>query len=121
MAKNAFLDRLKSRREGSADSRVRFFLIDQEFSLDDGVVTNSLVRKALKAEAKRKEKQFGGGKYTHPETGERPEIHMVLSDPKNPQISVRLVTDSPILREWLNRQGIVIGEVVKPGAEQPAE
>jgi hypothetical protein len=75
-------------------------------------VVNRMTRKIFEAEGRKAVKRFG--LLVHPETGERPTI--VLHVPRGSvQLQTRLVTDSPVLREWLISKGVVISEAAPRG------
>jgi hypothetical protein len=104
--------------KGKADAadlpKVRYEVAGKEIDLENA---NRMVRKLMQSIAAKQQKNFS--KYVHPETGERPDLVLVLPDPSKPSIQCRLVTDSEVLRAWLKEQGVVIGEVVNEPA-QPA-
>lgn len=60
------------------------------------------------------------GHLVHPESGERPQIWLVVKDVLTAQVEVRLVTDSEPLRAWLKEKGAPIGELIqKEGVDAP--
>ncbi len=98
--------------KSQSPTRVKFFVGDGEVDLSDPkAVLNRLARRLLKAQAEKQARNYAH--LVHPETGERPEIHMVVTDVTARNMQVRLVTDDPVMREWLRGQGHVIGEVTK--------
>lgn len=95
-----------------APARVRFFLGEEEFDpADPKAVMNRVARRLLRAQADKQARKYAG--LVHPETGERPDVHLVIADPTARSMQVRLVTDDPAMREWLRTKGHVIGEVTK--------
>ncbi len=99
---------------GAKAKRVRFMFKDMEIDPTDPLsVGNRAVRKQL---VKVGEKQ--AAKYAHlvhPDTGERPTLNLVIRELFPPSMEVRLVTDSPVVRDWLKGKGIVVGEALGDG------
>ena len=106
----SILKRLAAKRNGDV-AKVVYVIGDSEMSLDDAP---GIVRFALKGLGKKFQKKFDH--LVHPETGERPRIHLVVPNPEKPEVQCRLVTDSEEMRAWLKTKGIDIGEVVKDAA-----
>lgn len=74
---------------------------------------NRMVFRSLKKTAAKVQKQYAS--LVHPETGERPKIVLYIPDSLFDlnKIQVRLITDSPELKEWIKSKGIVIEDVSK--------
>lgn len=103
---------LKSKPDPENLPAVRYMVKDQEVDLSD---LNRMFRKLMESVGRKQQKKFGH--LVHPETGERPDILVVLPDPGKPAIQCRLKTDSQVLREWLKSKGIVIDEIVASDAK----
>ena len=71
------------------------------------------IRKMLMKEGEKAQKKFGH--LVHPETGERPDVVIMLPEKGKLNFRIMLKTDSEKLRDWLKGQGIVI-EDISPGA-----
>ncbi len=93
----------------ASPARVRFFMAGSEFDpTDPRQVLNRVARRLLKSTGDKQGRKYGG--LVHPETGERPDVHLVIADPTARDMQVRLVTDSVPLRDWLKAKGIVVGD-----------
>lgn len=100
--------------------KVRFFFKEKEIiPTSTERYFDRKLRRMLDSIASKQVKKFGH--LVHPETGERPEIWLVVDNPLTGSISIRLVTDSEELRTWLKSKGVVIGEAVQnAGVDEPA-
>ncbi len=100
--------------------KVRFFFKEKEIipTATERLIDRKL-RRMLDSIAAKQVKKYGH--LVHPETGERPDIWLVVENPLKGSISIRLVTDSETLRAWLKSKGVVIGKALqKEGVDEPA-
>ncbi|AOG03420.1 hypothetical protein [Bosea sp. RAC05] len=100
--------------------KVRFFFKEKEIiPTTTERFLDRKFRRMLQSIGDKQVKKFGH--LVHPETGERPEIWLVVENPLTGSVSIRLVTDSEPLRSWLKSKGVVIGEALqKEGVDEPA-
>ena len=99
--------------------KVRFFFKEKEIiPTSTERFFDRKLRRTLDSIAAKQVKKFGH--LVHPETGERPDIWLVVENPLKGSISVRLVTDSEDLRTWLKSKGVAISEgIQEKGVDAP--
>jgi len=84
---------------------VRFFYRDAEIiPTDSNKLFARAIRRQLDGIARKQAKNFAH--LVHPETGERPDVWIVVQDPSTLKAEVRLVTNSPSMNEWLQSKGV---------------
>lgn len=114
----------KAARKASVDAnlgRYRFIWGGVERDISKLTGDNSRIRSMMDDQYAKLIDTYGD--LVHPETGERPDVHFVLPKGVSTKMEMRVVTDSPVLREWLAAKGLAVhGEIVEGiGRREPAE